>query len=839
MSVRQRILTERWFPNRLFGRLGNRPSKGLLILNLLTIGNYHLNAEAIKADLLVVGGTESGCAAAVQAARMGVKKIVIINDIEWVGGQFSAEGLGAIDENRAKDYNGTVPIPRSGIFLEVIEAIEDENARLYGGIRRPGNTRVITTSRPIVSEKIFRNLLAPYEKTGQIQRFSNYPLDSVQVEKDQVHGATFVSKSGKKLTVQARLTIDASDWGDVIQASGAAWEAGQDPQSRYNEPAASPDGDPPTDLNPLTWCMILEQKQEEVLFPKPEGYDARYFNRLWAWINEDFAYTSRRLVDGEGFKEINHPDILLINTPPIDYPVDVYPAHVAKKLETNEPGASKKSLVAMTREQRDIVFEDVRLHTLKYYYHLQQRFPKFRKMALSEEFGTADKLPPKTYIRESLRLKARYMIKEQDVLGFGSRTNYATAMFPDAVFSWQFEMDFHPTQRLWTTTQNEEGPWEAAFRGNRRFHRGGTGRAVFPVRSFVPEKIKGLLGAQKNLGYSSIVSSSCRLHDQSIHAGQACGAVAAISLRYGKEPGEFYKQPATMAKIWDGLLNPKDGLPLAIWPFGDMDPRDKGFYAIQQLALRRLLGLKQADTLFKPDNPATESWLQRLKATWQNAGACFPTDLPIKNKTRRDIAIQLWEAAKSHLPGTNLDNDELEDALDPLPFTPGRISWMMAPNTDGIPDTSPHAQSLAFNFGPANNPKVKGYQNDIGKAYSEKAGFGWLKDLSSNVRLRNDSDNLRRGFVFTRKQDVWECKVPNGNWTVQLCIGDSEHEQLSQIIQIEKTSLTTKADTPTGNFKEVTKKVEITDGKLTLTLGYPEGGSNTCINWLILTPVGK
>ena len=70
---------------------------------------------------------------------MGVQRIVLVNDIEWLGGQFSAEGLGAIDENRAHGYNGSVPIPRSGIFRDVIDAIEKKNAKLYGGIRQPGS----------------------------------------------------------------------------------------------------------------------------------------------------------------------------------------------------------------------------------------------------------------------------------------------------------------------------------------------------------------------------------------------------------------------------------------------------------------------------------------------------------------------------------------------------------------------------------------------------------------------------------------------------------------------------------------------------------------------------
>jgi glycine/D-amino acid oxidase-like deaminating enzyme len=121
------------------------------------------------ADLLVVGGTESGCAAAVQAARMGVTNIVLVNDIEWLGGQFSAEALGAIDENRETGYVGTVPIPRSGLFRETIDRIETLNSNKYAGIARPGNTLVITTSRPSDSEQVFRELLAPYEAQGVIR----------------------------------------------------------------------------------------------------------------------------------------------------------------------------------------------------------------------------------------------------------------------------------------------------------------------------------------------------------------------------------------------------------------------------------------------------------------------------------------------------------------------------------------------------------------------------------------------------------------------------------------------------------------------------------------------
>ncbi|WP_345685171.1 FAD-dependent oxidoreductase [Novipirellula caenicola] len=807
--------------------------------------------NVVNADLLIVGGTESGCAAAVQAARMGVQKIVLVNDIEWLGGQFSAEGLGAIDENRAHKYNGTVPIPRSGLFREVIDAIETKNAQLYGGIRRPGNTRVITTARPVVSESVFRDLLAPYEQSGQIQRFSHYRLARVLKDHDTVRGAEFVSTDTapqtNSLTVHARMTIDASDWGDVIQASGARWDTGIDAKSEFGEPRAPQTNQPATDLAPITYCMILVEQDQPSLFPQPSTYDPRYFTGTWGWIDEHFAYTTRRLVDGKGFAEIDHADVLLINSPQIDYPLDSLPAEVVTALEQSEAGASTKTIVAMTPAQREIVFEDAKRHTLRYYYHLQQSFPKFRRMALSDEFGTPDRLPPKPYVRESLRLVARHIIREQEVDGFGGYANYATTMFPDAVFSWQFEKDFHPTQRRWVSDEGNAGPWEATFRGKRRFGLGGTGRAVFPLRALVPEKINGLLGAQKNLGYTSIVGSSCRLHDQSMHAGQASGAVAAISLRNHIDPASMYLAPDQLAQIWDGLLNPGTGAPLAIWPFSDTDPYDTGFVAIQQLALRRLLGLGPTDTAFQPDQMATKAWTQLVNDAVVDAGYSAASFDFKGTATRRDLAISLWNHLQSQpipdpirIRAQDADDDGIADAEDPLPFTAGTVSWQRLPETDGIPSSHARypAKTIAINFTAAESAAMHPFRNDIGHRFSTKTGYGWRNDLRDHTRWRATKlGPLRDGFVFTRKQDVWECEVDNGKWRVHVCLGDAEHEQTGQFLQIENIKVAEDVATAAGYFHETTTDIEVDDGRITLTLGTPHGGSNTTINWLIAEPI--
>ena len=128
----------------------------------------------VECDLLIVGGSESAVAAAIQAARLGVKRIVLVNDGTWLGGQFTSEAIGAVDE-WTKYRDGRVPFPRSGLFLEIMTMIEDDMQRKYG-LRRPGNCFCAwTTCEPRDTEALFRKLIAPYlaENGGPIEMLEN------------------------------------------------------------------------------------------------------------------------------------------------------------------------------------------------------------------------------------------------------------------------------------------------------------------------------------------------------------------------------------------------------------------------------------------------------------------------------------------------------------------------------------------------------------------------------------------------------------------------------------------------------------------------------------------
>ncbi len=851
-------------------------SLALLISIALLITGQETVAEGSQlcADLLIVGGTESGCAAAVQAARMGVASIILVNDIDWIGGQFSAEALGAIDENRGPSgYGHGVPFPRAGLFKEVMDRIEADNLKQYGQ-PRPGNTRVITTVRPAQAKRIFEELLSPYVSSGQIRIVSNYyPVAVIKDDKGKrVAAVQFRSTKSKaettysEMTVHAKLTIDASDWGDVIRLCGAGYEFGPDLKSKYQEPLAptSRKDYPLTDMNPLTYCMVIVEDESGELLPpitKPANYDPRNYRNHAYPKGSKFVYTTRRLVDHYEYPEIKSPDVILLCFPAFDYPLDLLPKRVVDALEKIEAGASRKNIAEMSREQREIVYEDAKQYSLGFLYYMQTEVDQtekdkrysLRRFRLTDEFGTADNMPPKPYLRESLRLQAMYMMRQQDTTGhLGQSTSFASTMYHDGICCWQFEYDFHPTARRFITGDSA-GPWTGIFRQGRTWGPPYSGLSLFPLRSLVAREIDGLLASQKNLGYSSLVGSAVRLHDQSMAVGQAGGAVAAISLKHKKQPRTIPFDRTLLAEVWSGLCAKyKGGQPAMLWPFHDLEPTHPAFIAINMLAIRRGLPLSPNQTEFHPDKPADPKWKDEVVSrSLESKRYETKPATPQGKMTRGQFAVRWWNLIAS-LPEkpffvrqkeNDYDADGIPDVDDPLPIDSAQSSWEgfgIPEDQDGMPNSfsEKETEGIRINFTDKEAAVVAGFMNDSGFPFDLKKGFGWSRDISSNFRRRpNLNGELRNTFLFTRSHDQWEYTVNNGRYRVTVCIGDAGHEQTGQNVTVENQILFDNITTQTGWFNEKTIEVEVTDGRLTVDVGKNGSTTNTCLNWIILKPV--
>lgn len=686
----------------------------------------------ITTDLLIVGATESGWAAAIQAARGGVKSITLVHDGKWYGGQFTEQALACVDENKGIGKVGwgvdwhpmKRSFHRSGLFKELMDKIEAYNTVKYGSPMPGRPWHGPSTFRPAEAEAIFRSMIQPYLDKGQIRVIWNHYPVAAKVENSKLRSVSFAALGSKEgdLRVQSGMTIDASDWGEVIQLAGAAYQCGPDPRSRYGEASAPVDlaNNPHNEMNPITWTMIVEQSDGETPIPRPLGFDDRNYPRATGLSAKVFVgqlnwdrsklrlgaiphwpdagkeserqlsvYNVRRIVDGYKSKG-GRTSILLAYMNGQDYPLERLPQAVVDALEKTEKGASQKNIVEMTRTQREIIFRDAKQHSLGLLYHLQnfvhQRAPdktnSFRNFHLSEEFGTDDKLPPKPYIREGLRLKAMYMMREQDSRNRDGETKvkakerFAQVMYPDALFPWQFHYDFHRTGRTYLVDEGASGPW-IDFHKQNRHTSFMSDRSVFPLRSLIPEKMDGLLGAQGNVGFSSIVSAALRLHDQRIQIGQAVGATAAVALRWKVRPREMVYDRAKLEAVRAELCGRREGaIPALIWPFRDLPANHENFVAINRLAALGVLPIGPREVDFRPDEEADKKWMRevlRRGGVGEGLGTQSESRGAFCQQVWEKIRVQGWEKfAWERKSKQDADGDGILDRDDALLFTPNK-----------------------------------------------------------------------------------------------------------------------------------------------------------------------
>lgn len=860
-----------------------------------------------KTDLLIVGGTESGWAAAIQAARLGVKSVTLVLDGTWLGGQYTEQALACVDENKGPGKVGwgvdwhpmKRSFHRSGLFKELMDRIEAFNTDKYGSPMPGRPFHGPSTFRPAEAEAIFREMLQPYIDSGQVRLITgHYPVKAdlkQNASRLQLTGLWFAPTGSETpdLHITARLTIDASDWGDAIQVAGADFEVGADPRSRYNEPSAPMNTDdyPANEMNPITWAMIVEEADKDTPIPKPERYDDRNFVRtsklslaemkhlkwdrpvrlgsILHWPDAGKAsprqlsiFTVRRIVDGYTSKD-HKTSILLNYMLGQDYPLERLPKHVVDALEATEPGASTKNIVRMNRRQRQIIFDDAKRHSLCLFYHLQNfvhehapdKTNSFRHFQLSKEFGTADQLPPKPYIRESLRLKAMYMMREQDGRNMDgptkkfARERFARVMYPDGLFAWQFHYDFHRTGRAYLKSEGNSGPW-IDFEKPGRNTKLVSDRSVFPLRSLVPVDMDGLLGAQKNVGYSSIVSAAIRLHDQCITLGQAAGATAAVSLQQNIAPRDIPYDRERLEQVRHALCGAADeGVAVLIWPYRDLAPSHPAFVAINRLAARGVIPMEIRKIDFQPDAPATTEWRQKTrKLAYKTVPVANLPIFPEEGLSRGEYCQRLWDSLKelpirpySRVNLKDADGDGIPDVDDPSLFTPGEpIQWKKktaSKDQDGLLDKATSKKARRINFAGKKTAPLTDFEADHGDVYDAKRGYGWRRDLSQNHRQRNKvPETYRDTFVFTRDQDTWECEVPNGTWLVTVCVGDSGHEQIGQWVTVEGKQIIKDAATIDGFFLEQSASVTVTDQRLTIEIGKSDSGTNTCLNWITFEP---
>src|SRR5260221_13437455 len=133
------------------------PASGDASLAVLPV-DTSASARAEPCEILIAGGGTGGVAAALAAARSG-RRVVLLEETDWLGGQMTAQGVSALDEHeRIEAFSGT----RS--YYEMRNRLREHYQQL--------NPRACWVTRlafePRVAVAVIERMLPPHVQSGRL-----------------------------------------------------------------------------------------------------------------------------------------------------------------------------------------------------------------------------------------------------------------------------------------------------------------------------------------------------------------------------------------------------------------------------------------------------------------------------------------------------------------------------------------------------------------------------------------------------------------------------------------------------------------------------------------------
>lgn len=327
---------------------------------------YSINtafAETIKTDVLVIGGSASGTAAAIQCARSKIKTL-LVEPGPWLGGSMTSGGICILDANKS--------IP-SGIYSEFRKKVTE----FYK--KTPGYDTTYNATlkfEPYTGAAILKKI------TDTVKNLTvklNTPWTTVK--KDDTGWDVTITQNGSSVTIKTKVLIDATGYADVAAKAGATLLSGPETLQDTGEKLAPET--PSATLRDLTWAVVLKDYgKADKTITKPENYNPNQYACLKA---KDIK---KLLTDG---KLPN--DKYLVNWCANSYPVTVEQLSLAK---------------------RDEFFKNLRLQTLGLVYYLQTELG-YKNLSLDDDFGTPDHLPYQPYLREYRHIKGEVRMITDDI----------------------------------------------------------------------------------------------------------------------------------------------------------------------------------------------------------------------------------------------------------------------------------------------------------------------------------------------------------------------------------------------------------------------------------------
>ncbi len=545
----------------------------------------------IRCDVLVVGAGMGGIGAALAAADRG-HSVCLTEETDWVGGQATAGGGSALDENRFIEFAGGTRSYmrfRTGIrdWYRRNRALTAQAAALEN--LNPGSCYVSPLCfEPKVGVDVLSGMLA---RPG-IRIFLRTAIFAIERRGNRIESALawrFDSRSAMRF--RAAFVLDATEMGDLLPLAHIPYVVGAESKAETGEPDAPAERNPAC-VQSFTYPFVLEhaaapggtiakpadyerivQRQGfsmRVNYPVEFGWRGWFQYRMFGDdppipnnMSPGPFFPWRRLIDRRNFASGEPDDLALINWPRQDY--------------------AAESPLDRSPEELAAIFQRAKQSSEAFLYWLQHDVPRDEGgrgypelVPRPDEMGTADGMSKYPYIRESRRMLARGRVVEQDIVDEyqpGPRARW----FGDSVGTGFYMVDIHPCGA------NEHG----RMRMPKPFQ--------IPMAALMSREPVNFLPAGKSLGVTHLTNGAFRLHPVEWNIGEAAGTIASLWIEGGVEPKPDEVQRALARR----------GVPM-VW-FDDLGSGDPAFAAIQMAALRGIYPLDANDLHASPDAPVTRT----------------------------------------------------------------------------------------------------------------------------------------------------------------------------------------------------------------------------------------
>lgn len=485
-------------------------------------------------DVIVAGAGSGGWAAAVQAARMGAK-VLLVEETDWIGGQMAAAAVTSMDEEGCWEK---FPVRQRGLYREFHESM----VNLYYTMNKDPFRAYYAWPEQLeggYEPKMVRAMLYAFieqvrQQGGVLDLAVGTRITKVARKGNVVEGVTAES-DGKSRDIQSRVLVEATEYGDILPLAGARYRVGNVKSDKL---------DPASLVQHHTWVGVIKEYPEGVpdrlrIKSPPPGYDSKKYKGsqlwgpvIWGGAGKDIKgpRSYRVLFAWRGMADSDSPMAGVpteerhtqcgLNGGRQDYPVTVGSVEDAAARRVAEREGIYRTLSEIYYFQNELglpwaVADDEGFDTP------YQRREMAKRDLRPDLLPIALQLPQWPYVRECRRGIGLYTLRASDLQRFEKARHFSTAV---AMGDYFMDLDHGDTgHAVEVDLDSGEAP------------RGG-GPFQVPFEVFIPEKIDGLVLAEKNISQSRLVNGATRLQPITMLDGQAAGAIAALAVKEGVQP---------------------------------------------------------------------------------------------------------------------------------------------------------------------------------------------------------------------------------------------------------------------------------------------------------------